>query len=184
MPPLPSETGRTPPPPPAGAARPVPVFVWVLVGLAVGFIPIVLILALVIPTIGSMKKRANEAAAIQTIRAIYQAQLQYQDTYPANGYACALTALGGDPGAGPPSATAAQILQPDMTSGFKSGYIFAISNCTKETVKGADLYTGFVITAVPQKVGKTGNRGFCDDQFGTITYDPDGGANCTRTFAR
>ncbi len=142
-----------------------------------------LILALIaIPTIGSMKKRANEAAAIQSIRAIYQAQLQYQSTYPANGYACTLAALGGDPAAGEPSPTAAQMLQGALASGFKSGYIFAISNCTRETAKGTDLYTGFVITAVPQKVGKTGNRGFCDDQFGTITYDPDGGANCTRTL--
>jgi len=31
-------------------------------------------------------------------------------------------------------------------------------------------------------VGKTGDRGFCDDQSGSITYDPDGGANCSRTF--
>jgi type IV pilus assembly protein PilA len=31
-------------------------------------------------------------------------------------------------------------------------------------------------------VGKTGDRGFCSDQFGSIKYDPAGGANCTQNL--
>ena len=76
-------------------------------------IAIILILMLMaIPTIGSLKKKANETSAINSIQTIAKAEIQYQSTYPANGYACSLTALGGDPNAGAPSATAAQILQP------------------------------------------------------------------------
>ncbi len=61
-------------------------------------IAIILILMLMaIPTIGGLKKQANETSAIQSIRAISQAQLQYESTFPSNGYACSLTALGGDP---------------------------------------------------------------------------------------
>src|ERR1035437_10593039 len=69
-------------------------------------IAIILILMLMaIPTIGSLKKQANETSALASIRAINQAQLQYQSSYPANGYACTLAALGGDPSAGAPSPT-------------------------------------------------------------------------------
>jgi type IV pilus assembly protein PilA len=144
-------------------------------------IAIILILMLMaIPTIGSLKKSANRTSAIQSVRAIQQAEMQYESTYPANGYACSLPALGGDPNSGAPSPTGAQILQGDITSGFKSGYIFSIGNCTKVTVGGTDRITGYTVTAVPQTVGKTGDSGFCSDQFGTIKYDPAGGTNCSQ----
>ena len=144
-------------------------------------IAIILILMLMaIPTIGSLKKSAYRTSAIQSVRAIQQAEMQYESTYPANGYACSLPALGGDPNSGAPSPTGAQILQGDITSGFKSGYIFAIGNCTKVTVGGTDRISGYTVTAVPQTVGKTGDSGFCSDQFGTIKYDPAGGTNCTQ----
>ena len=144
-------------------------------------IAIILILMLMaIPTIGSLKKSANRTSAIQSVRAIQQAEMQYESTYPANGYACSLPALGGDPSSGAPSPTGAQMLQGDLTSGFKSGYIFAIGNCTKVTVSGTDRITGYTVTAIPQTVGKTGDSGFCSDQFGTIKYDPAGGTNCTQ----
>jgi len=88
--------------------------------------------------------------------------------------------LGGDPSSGAPSPTGAQLLQADITSGYKSGYIFTLTNCTKVTVNGMDRNTSYTVTAVPQKVGTTGNLGFCSDQFGTIKSDPTGGANCTQ----
>ena len=141
---------------------------------------IAILMLIAIPTVGSLKKHADELSAIQSIRATQQAEMQYESTYPANGYACQLSALGGDPSAGAPSPTGAQILQPDITSGYKSGYIFTISNCQKVTVNGTDRITGYTVTGVPQTVGKTGDRGFCSDQFGTIKSDPTGGTNCTQ----
>jgi type IV pilus assembly protein PilA len=181
-----SPPGTIPAPsfPPAGAQRSVPVFVWVLVGLAGFFTVVVVILVLIaIPTFGSVKKRANEQSAIQSIRAIQLAEMQYESTYPSNGYACSLAALGGDPSAGAPSPAAAQMLQGDLTSGYKSGYIFTVE-CTKATVNGTEQYTDYQITAVPQRVGKSGNRGFCSDQFGPIKADPAGGTNCTETVGQ
>jgi type IV pilus assembly protein PilA len=146
-------------------------------------IAIILILMLMaIPTVGSLKKQANETSAIQSIRAITQAELQYESTYPTNGYACSLTELGGDPKTGSPSAASAQMLQNDLSSGFKSGYIFTVGNCTKVTLNSTERVTGYQITAVPQTVGQTGNRGFCSDQFGTIKADPAGGTNCTQNL--
>ena len=146
-------------------------------------IAIILILMLMaIPTFGTLKKRANETSAINSVQAITKAEVEYESTYPANGYACSLTALGGDPSAGPPSPTAAQILNGDLISGFKSGYNFKIGNCTKVSANGTDRITGYTVTAVPETVGKTGDRGFCSDQFGTIKYDPTGGTNCTQNL--
>jgi type IV pilus assembly protein PilA len=146
-------------------------------------IAIILILMLMaIPTIGSLKKQANETSAIQSIRAISQAQLQYESTFPSSGYACALTSLGGDPKSGPPTPAASQMLQGDLTSGVKSGYLFTINNCTKVNLSGTDRITGYQVFAVPQTVGQTGNRGFCSDQFGTIKADPAGGTNCTQSL--
>ena len=141
---------------------------------------IAILMLIAIPTVGSLKKNANRLSEIQSIRAIQQAEMQYESTYPANGYACTLASLGGDPSAGAPSPTAAQILQPDITSGFKSGYVFSISNCQKVTVNGVDRVTSYVVTGVPQTVGKSGDSGFCSDQFGTIKSDPTGATNCTQ----
>ena len=146
-------------------------------------IAIILILMLMaIPTIGGIKKQANETSAINSVQVIEKAQMQYESTYPVNGYACSLTALGGDPKSGAPTPAAAQLMQSDLASGIKSGYIFAISNCTKVNLNGTDRITGYQITAVPQTVGKTGNRGFCSDEFGTIKSDPAGGTNCTQSL--
>ncbi len=144
-------------------------------------IAIILILMLMaIPTIGSLKKKANETSAINSMQVINKAEIQYESTFPTSGYACSLQALGGDPAAGAPSATSAQILQQDLASGIKSGYQFIIGNCTKVTVNGQDRFTGYSVTAVPLTVGKTGDRGFCSDQFGTITADPAGGTHCSQ----
>jgi len=180
MPSSPQWTGGAP----VVTSRPVPVFVWVLVGLA-AFIPVVLILMLIaIPTIGVMKRHANETSAINSIRAITQAEIQYDSAYPTDGYACSLSSLGGEPGSGAPTPTSAELIQADLASGYKSGYIFNITNCTKATVNSAERITGFTITAVPQVPRKTGDRGFCSDQSGAIEFDPNAGTDCTQTLGQ
>ena len=146
-------------------------------------IAIILILMLMaIPTFGTLKKRANDLSAINSIQKINQAEIQYESTYPTSGYACSLSALGGDPSSGPPSPASSQILQGDITSGSKSGYTFTIGHCTKVTANGQDRVTGYQITAVPWTVGKTGDRSFCSDESGQIKFDPSGGSNCTQNL--
>src|SRR5271170_1713648 len=139
----------------------------------------IILMLIAIPNFISMKAQADETSAIQSLRAIYQAQIQYQTNFPSNGFACALPSLGGNASSGAPSAQAAQVLQGDLATGQKSGYTFNIVNCTKVTVNNQDMYTGYEATAVPQAVGKTGHRGFCIDQQGEIKSDPTGGTNCT-----
>ena len=127
-----------------------------------------------------LRKQGNETSAIQSVRTIGQAQLQYNSQFPANGFSCSLATLGGDPKSGAPTAQAAQLLAPDLATGQKAGYTFSITNCTKVTVNNQDMYTSYEITAVPQSVGKTGDRGFCSGENNTIRYDPTGGTNCTQ----
>jgi type IV pilus assembly protein PilA len=148
-------------------------------------IAIILILMLMaIPTIGSLKKQANETSAMNSVQVIAKAQMQYSNTFPINGYACSLAALGGDPASGAPTPTSAQILQADLASGIKSGYMFTIGNCTKVNLSGTDRITGYQVTAVPLTVGKTGNRGFCSDDSGVMKQDPAGGTNCTQNVGQ
>jgi type IV pilus assembly protein PilA len=144
-------------------------------------ISIILILMLVaIPTAGKIKKHANELSAQKSLQTIEQAESMYESTYPTNGFACSLSALGGEPNAGPPSPTAAGVINGELTTGIKSGYIFNITNCTKVTVNNADRITSYTATAVPATPGKTGDRGFCLDSGGAMRADPAGGTNCTQ----
>jgi type IV pilus assembly protein PilA len=57
----------------------------------------IILMLIAIPNFISMKAQADETSAIQSLRAIYQAQIQYQTNFPSNGFACSLTALGGNP---------------------------------------------------------------------------------------
>jgi type IV pilus assembly protein PilA len=140
---------------------------------------IVILTLLAIPTVGSFRMNGNKISAIKSIQAIQMAESMYAQNYPTQGYACSLTALGGDPSAGTPTPAAAQLLKSDLTSGFKDGYIFTIACPSKVTVNGIDRVTSFTVTAVPQTVGRTGVNGFCADDGG-IKYDPTGGTNCTQ----
>jgi type IV pilus assembly protein PilA len=144
---------------------------------------ILILMAVAIPNYMNMRSQANETAAMEELRTLNSAEIQYQTDYPANGFSCNLSQLGGDPKAGAPSPTAAQLIPADLASGYKSGYLFAITNCTKVNVNNQDVYTSFEVTAVPQAVGKTGHRGFCMDQTGEIKSDPAGGVNCTQPIS-
>jgi type IV pilus assembly protein PilA len=139
-----------------------------------------ILMAMIVPQVTRMKKTSNQTSAIQSMRAIGQAEIGYNSAYPANGYACTLAALGGDPHSGAPSPQGAQLLDPQLAStGQKSGYVFNITNCTKVTVNNQDTYTSYQVTAVPQALGKTGDNGYCSDDNNIVKVDPKGGTNCT-----
>jgi len=139
-----------------------------------------ILMTLAVPQLLKLRTQAQETSAVQSLRTIGQAELQYSSAYPANGFSCSLATLGGDPKSGAPTAQASQLITPDLAAGQKAGYTFAITNCTKVTVNNQDMYTSFEITAVPNSIGKTGDRGFCTDENNTIRYDPAGGTNCTQ----
>ena len=139
-----------------------------------------ILMTLAVPQLLKLKKQANQTSAIQSVRTIGQAELQYNSAYPSRGFSCSLATLGGDPKSGAPSPEAAQLITPDLATGHKAGYTFAITNCSKVTINNQDMYTSYEITAVPDAVGKTGDNGFCADENNTIRQDPTGRTNCTQ----
>ncbi|HLY43727.1 MAG TPA: prepilin-type N-terminal cleavage/methylation domain-containing protein [Terracidiphilus sp.] len=144
-------------------------------------ISIILILMLVaIPTAGKIRKHADELSAQKSLQTIEEAESMYESTYPASGFACSLQALGGDPAAGGASPQAAGVINGELATGIKSGYIFNITNCTKVNINNTDRITSYTATAVPATPGKTGDRGFCLESGGAMKADPSGGTNCTQ----
>jgi type IV pilus assembly protein PilA len=141
---------------------------------------ILIIMTLAIPQVLKLHKNADELSAKQSVRTIVQAEMSYNSAYPSSGFSCSLAALGGDPKSGAPSAQSAQLIPPDLATGQKAGYTFALTNCSKVTVNNQDMITSYEVTAVPQSVGKTGDQGYCSDENNQIRYDPAGGTNCTQ----
>ena len=176
--PLPSSAYTPPPPRPRRSA-----WFWIAIigGCCAALFVVLILAAITIPSLLSVKKRANEASAVLVLHAIGQAEANYNVTYPANGYACTLATLGGDPGSGAPTAQAAQLIDPTLAAtGRKSGYTFTIVCGAKVTLNNQDSYTSYQLTAVPDQVGKSGGKGYCSDQDGVVRSDPDGGTNCTQ----
>ena len=113
--------------------------------------------------------KANETSAMQSVRTIGQAQLQYNSQYPANGFSCSLATawrrsqVGSTDGAG--GTADRHRTWPPAT---KSGYTFAITNCNKVTVNNQDMYTSYEITAVPEtRWQDRAITGFCADENNT-----------------
>jgi type IV pilus assembly protein PilA len=150
-----------------------------LVELLIVMSVILILMVMAIPAMQKTIKRANETSAISSLRDLNQMEGQYSSDYPQHGFACSLTALGGKAGSAAPSPEAAQLINEDLASGSKAGYTFTITNCSKNTINNIDQYNSYEITAVPNSVGHSGDRGFCTDENAQIRYDPKGGTNCT-----
>ena len=133
--------------------------------------------ALAVPNLMRSKISAAEASAVHSLRTINTAQVTYAVAYPGIGYADNLTKLKFPAPGQPVSANAAGlidwVLGCDNQPCLKSGYQFAVVNATGSPV------LGYEVTGVPQVVGQTGRRGFCSNQVPKVTYDPNGGTNCT-----
>ena len=150
-----------------------------LVELLIVMSVILILMTLAIPAMQSVIRRGNETSAIASLRMLNEMEGQYNSTYPQHGFACSLTALGGKVGSAPPSAESSQLIPDDLASGTKAGYTFTITCANKTTINNIDQYNGYAITAVPNSVGHSGNRGFCTDENAQIRFDPKGGTNCT-----
>lgn len=150
-----------------------------LVELLIVMSVILILMTLAIPKLMNVLRTANETSAVTSLRTLNSMEGQYNSTYPTHGFACSLAQLGGKVGSGLPTPEAAQLINEDLSSGTKSGYTFAITCGAKNTVNNQDQYNAYTITAVPNSVGRTGNRGFCTDENAQIHFDPKGGTNCT-----
>ena len=76
---------------------------------------ILILMTLAIPNLLNYRKQGNETSAVASLRAINNAELQYSTAYPANQFACSLSALGGQSAAGSaPSAQSAGLIPNDL----------------------------------------------------------------------
>lgn len=127
-------------------------------------VAIILILAAIaIPNLLRAKISANEAAAVNALRAITTAQIVYKITYPQVGYASSIDKLG-------PSATPtpdrAGLIPAEIADApnEKSGYKYALEGDTGT----------FTVTASPVEPGKTGTRSFCTDTPAVLYWSAPG----------
>ena len=129
---------------------------------------ILIIAAIAIPNMLRARIAANEASAVGSVRTIVTTNTQFYTTY-GQGFAPALTNLGG---ATPCTAAYASacLIDPILTNGSKSGYLFVdVPNTGAGTV--VSPFTAFEVNATPQNVGSSGQRAFCADQSGVIHYN-------------
>ena len=123
---------------------------------------ILIIAAIAIPNLLRSRIAANEASAVGSIRTINTSEVTYASTYPDAGFGL-LTALGGAGG----SVTGAGLLDSVLSSGTKSGYVFAV---VTSGATGTGPATIFTVTGDPQN-SQTGQRHFYSDQSGVIRYN-------------
>ncbi len=144
---------------------------------------ILIIAAIAIPNLLRSRMAANEASAVGTIRTINTAAVTWSSEYNA-GFPATLAALGGPVG-GAATCTTAELIDPVIAAGSKSGYTIALTNTggTAVTVGGCTGNTVYQLTAVPTTVGQTGQRGFFTDQSGVIRFSTDGTAPTTASPA-
>jgi prepilin-type N-terminal cleavage/methylation domain-containing protein len=127
---------------------------------------ILIVAAITIPSVISAKIRAHETSAIASIKAIQTAQTSYQASYPGEGYASSLAALGGSESCTPSPAMAC-LLDEVLASGVKAGYNFAVSGGGSAQGSSATYVAG----AAPAAYNHTGVRRFCSTEKNVIRWD-------------
>jgi len=153
-------------------------------GLVLGYlgiviIPLILIVAAIaIPNLLRSRMSVNEASAVGSLRTIYQASVNYSETYK-NGYPANLEVL---TGIGVPSCDHAGLINAQLASGRRNGYVFTYEPSSGPVPQSVALRlegngcsvpgaAGFSVTADPITRGTTGRRSFFIDQTGVIRYE-------------
>ena len=140
---------------------------------------ILIIAAIAIPSFLRSRMAANEASAAENVRTVTTAAIVYNTSW-GNGYPPNIGAMGGTayPATCDQAFLLAQTLTvaPNQTAGYTFAYkpqgapVIAPAGCS------APGYNAYLVTAVPQVLGATGQRSFCSNQPGVIHFDPTGGA--------
>jgi type II secretory pathway pseudopilin PulG len=121
----------------------------ILISIVLFVIPVLVSLAVPIFTRSWIYGR--ETAAIQAIKTINTAEIQYQSRFGR--YAASLTELG-PPASGAPNALAAGLIGNDLANSEKQRYRFTV----------APVHGGYVVNALPASYGISGSRSFFSDQ--------------------
>ncbi|PYX79996.1 MAG: pili assembly chaperone [Acidobacteria bacterium] len=132
---------------------------------------ILIIAAMAIPNFLRARMSAHEASAVYSIHEINRAEIQYQTTYPLNGFAANLASLGGiSPCV--PSATSACLIDNSLAtaspgSGSKAGYVFLATG--QNPING--MNTKYTVGASPVTYNVSGVRNFCSTEDNVIRFN-------------
>ena len=128
---------------------------------------ILIIAAIAIPNLLKGKMAANEASAVEGLRAIQSAETAYATTYPSVGYSASLSALseGSSASACAASSTQACLIDSTLASGTKSGYTITWHS------DGLSPSVSYSMNADPVLRGSSGQRSFFTDFPGVIRYN-------------
>lgn len=142
-----------------------------LIELVIAMAIVLVIAAIAVPNLLRAHIVANESSAAAGTRTMITAEMQYQASYPAVGFAPNLASLSGTSCASPTSASAC-LIDPALAAATtpanaKDGYIYGV----------AGTESGFSVGAYPATVGATGNQSFCAREDGVIRVDVTGANN-------
>ena len=128
-----------------------------LIELLVVIAIILIILTFAVPQFNKSRMNANETGAIQALRTITTAEIQYQSQFGE--YATNLAQLGPPGAAGAAEGPQASGLIPsNLATGNSSGYVFTVTQAP----------TGYAVVAIPKTFNSTGRRTFYTDQSGIV----------------
>lgn len=118
---------------------------------------ILIIAAIAIPTLTRARVAADESSAVGSMRSINTAEISYNAAYPATGFTTTLSQLGSPAAGCTPSTANGCFIDSVLTSGTKSGYVFAVAaNGGTPTPQ-----TNYSVLASPLYPSYTGARYFC-----------------------
>ena len=141
---------------------------------------ILIIAAIAIPNLLRSKMAANQASAVGSVRTINTASITYSSSY-GNGFPNNLIMIGTT--GTTVSCTNANLIDTVLTSGLKSGYSFVLSpgaqtiSSNSSTCSPLGHTDGYMVTAVPQALGQSGQTSYCSDASGVIRQNPTGAVN-------
>ena len=110
---------------------------------------------------------SNDFAAVGGLRTLNTAEVTYAAAFPAHGFTCALSDLGGMGSGAGPSEHQAMLIDPRLASGRKNGYVFQLSGCN-----GTTPAIRYKISAVPADAS-SGTRAYCSDESAVIRFSAD-----------
>lgn len=108
----------------------------------------------------------SDAQVLAAMRSIVTAESTYAASYPATGFTCALSSLGGF-GGGERNERQAMLIDSGLAGGKRYGFVFALSGC------GGSPGNSFQLTATPN-ASTYGRKAYCADQSAVIRSSDDG----------
>jgi prepilin-type N-terminal cleavage/methylation domain-containing protein len=123
---------------------------------------ILIIAAIAIPNLVRSKIQANETAAVEALKTLNTSAVMYSNSY--GGFPHSISDMGSG-GTAMPSSAAADLIDPVLATGIKSGYKFTF---TPVLIDPSGNVVSYAITAVPVTPGTTGQRSFFTDPSGTV----------------